>query len=110
MQGMQVPSLGEEDPLEKEMATHSSILAWRILRSQAGPMGVAKSQTRLGTHTVCHLLSRLVSDRWTRTYWERQPSNLQPATQCEVPRPAVSGRLGPRGLSLSRANESESAF
>ena len=26
----QVPSLGWEDPLEKEMATHSSILAWRI--------------------------------------------------------------------------------
>ena len=26
----QVQSLGEEDPLEKEMATHSSILAWRI--------------------------------------------------------------------------------
>ena len=27
---MQVGSLGWEDPLEKEMATHSSILAWRI--------------------------------------------------------------------------------
>ena len=25
-----VPSLGQEDPLEKEMATHSSILTWRI--------------------------------------------------------------------------------
>ena len=29
-QEMQVPSLGWEDPLEKEMATHSSILAWEI--------------------------------------------------------------------------------
>ena len=28
---MQVPSLGQEDPLEKEMTTHSSILARRIL-------------------------------------------------------------------------------
>ena len=27
---MQVRSLGQEDPLEEEMATHSSILAWRI--------------------------------------------------------------------------------
>ena len=27
---MQVRSLGLDDPLEKEMATHSSILAWRI--------------------------------------------------------------------------------
>ena len=30
MQETQVPSLGGEDPLEKGMATHSSILAWRI--------------------------------------------------------------------------------
>ena len=30
MQEMQVPSLGREDPLEEEMATHSSIIAWRI--------------------------------------------------------------------------------
>ena len=30
MQEMQVRSLGLEDPLEKEMATHSSILAWKI--------------------------------------------------------------------------------
>jgi len=31
MQETQVGSLGREDPLEKGMATHSSILAWRIL-------------------------------------------------------------------------------
>ena len=30
MQVTQVRSLGWEDPLEKDMATHSSILAWRI--------------------------------------------------------------------------------
>ena len=29
-QETQVQSLGQEDPLEKEMATHSSILAWKI--------------------------------------------------------------------------------
>ena len=29
-QETQVQSLGREDPLEEEMATHSSILAWRI--------------------------------------------------------------------------------
>ena len=29
-----VPSLGWEDPLEKEMATYSSILAWRIARTK----------------------------------------------------------------------------
>ena len=31
MQETRVQSLGQEDPLEKGMATHSSILAWRIL-------------------------------------------------------------------------------
>ena len=30
MQETWVQSLGQEDPLEKEIATHSSILAWRI--------------------------------------------------------------------------------
>ena len=42
MQEMQVQSLGWEEPLEKGMATLSSILAW-----QATVHGVAKSQTRL---------------------------------------------------------------
>ena len=31
MQKIQIGSLSWEDPLEKEMATHSSILAWKIL-------------------------------------------------------------------------------
>ena len=31
MQEMWVQSLGQKDPLENEMATHSSILAWKIL-------------------------------------------------------------------------------
>ena len=30
IQGTRVQSLGREDPLEKEMATHSSILAWEL--------------------------------------------------------------------------------
>ena len=38
-----VPSLGREDPLEKGMATHSSILAWKIPCRGA----CLKSQTRL---------------------------------------------------------------
>ena len=34
MQEIQVQFLGQEDPLEKGMATHSSILAWRILGTE----------------------------------------------------------------------------
>ena len=35
-----VQSLGQEDPLEKGMATHSSILAWRILWTE-NPVGLS---------------------------------------------------------------------
>ena len=34
MQEKKVPSLGREDPLEKDMATHSSFLIWRIPRTE----------------------------------------------------------------------------
>ena len=34
MQDMWVRSLGQEDPLEEDMATHSSIPAWRIPRTE----------------------------------------------------------------------------
>ena len=51
MQETWVQSLGWEDPLEKGMATHSSILAWRIPMDrgawQAAVHGVSKSQTWL---------------------------------------------------------------
>ena len=45
----QVQSLGQEDPLENGMATHSSILAWRIPWSgEPGRLhGVTESQARL---------------------------------------------------------------
>ena len=46
MQESQVRSLGQEDPLEKEMATHSSILAWRTPRTEE-PGGVTKSWTQM---------------------------------------------------------------
>ena len=52
MRETQVQSPGQEDPLEKEMATHSSILAWRIPWTEepgrATVHGVAKIQTGLG--------------------------------------------------------------
>ena len=50
MQEMQVRSLGQEDPLEKETEIHSSILAWRIpwTEEPGGLQSIAsKSQARL---------------------------------------------------------------
>ena len=53
MQEIRVQSLGQEDPLEKETATHSCILAWKIPWAEEPgrlqSMGVTKSQTRLST-------------------------------------------------------------
>ena len=49
MQETPVPSLGQEDPLVKEMATHSSVFAWEIpWREEPGvlqPVGMQNSWT-----------------------------------------------------------------
>ena len=59
MQETLFPSLGQEDPLEKGMATHSSVLGWRVPgREEAGGLyspWVAKSQHDRVTST--HALS-----------------------------------------------------
>ena len=51
MQEMQIQSLGRDDPLEKEMATHSSILTWEIQCTEdpggATVRRVSKSQKQL---------------------------------------------------------------
>ena len=49
MPEMRVQSLGQEDPLQEEMATHSSILAWRI-QSTEEPGGLQS----IGLHKVEH--------------------------------------------------------
>ena len=55
-----VRSLGWEDPLEKGVATHSSILGWRIPMDrgawQATVCGVAKSWTQLSNYSYIHLV------------------------------------------------------
>ena len=55
MQETRVQFLGQKDPLEKEMATHSSILAWEISWAQEPgglqSRGLQKSQTGLKNST-----------------------------------------------------------
>ena len=48
----QVRSLGREDPLEKEMATHSSILAWRILWTEEPDRLQSLGSQRVGHDSV----------------------------------------------------------
>ena len=70
MQEMQVPSLGREDALKEGMATHSSILAWKIPWTEEPgrleSIGVAKSETQLSlthTHTHTHTHTDACQDR-----------------------------------------------
>jgi len=68
MQEMWVQSLGWEDPLEKEMATHSSILAWKIPQTEepgghpsmgsqrAGPDLATKQQSHVNFTSIKKML------------------------------------------------------
>ena len=60
MQELQIQFMGWEDPLEKEMAMHSSILAWEIPWTEEPgrlqSMGLQKSQTRLSNKTTAAIL------------------------------------------------------
>ena len=51
MQETQVQSLGWEDPLEKGMATHSSILSWEIPRTEEAGGHKGSDMTKLLTHS-----------------------------------------------------------
>ena len=61
VQKTKVWSLGQEDPLEKEMTTHSSVLAWRILWTEepGGLQSMGSQRVRhnwLHTHLHLHLV------------------------------------------------------
>ena len=65
MQEIWVRSLGQEDPLEMEMTTHSSILAWEIpWEEESGrpeSMGLQKSWTPLSNWTTIDVLLKTIN-------------------------------------------------
>ena len=76
MQEMQVRSLGWEDPLEKEMATHSRILAWEIPWTQE-PDGLQS----MGLQRVRHDLATTIDIRLLLCdhvifFWKISPFHL----------------------------------
>ena len=89
----QVPSLGQEDPLEKEMETHSSTLAWKIpWMEESG--GLVHWSERVGHDRVANSFT-------FKTIWgsgnemERDPVVLPPASPPLWPGPPpafVSGK------------------
>ena len=62
-----IDPLGWEDPLEEEMATHSSIFAWKISWTEEpgglySSWGCKESDPTEHTHCVCH--------KWQQKFWE----------------------------------------
>ena len=88
-----IPSLGLEDPLEEELATHSSFLTWKIPwteeageggrgKVEAGAVhGVTKSQTRLTTHTHLSPLYFQHSARISSCHPYHSLPNREPSSQ-----------------------------
>ena len=93
MQETQIQSLGQEDPLEKETATHSSILAWEIPRTEE-PGGlqsvVWQSQTRLSDFNI--LTSGLCMKQNKNPRDRAEGEFLKLAVGCPEEKPG----LGPR--------------
>ena len=75
MQETQVPSLGQEEPLEKGMATHSSILAWRIpwTEEPGGLQSTAKSCLTLATTWTMTLQASICMEFSSQEYWNGLP-------------------------------------
>ena len=91
----QIESLGQEDLLEKEMATHSSILAWKIhgWRSLEGysPWGHKESDTTERLHFPCYkdrmYLDRVLPCKQRPSLTQFQNSfQLSSSTSCIYPR------------------------
>ena len=58
--GDRVRSLGREDPLEKEMGTHSTVLAWKILWTEEPAVGYTE------TYTDSRLQYMRLQKSWTK--------------------------------------------
>ena len=79
MPEMWVQSLGWEDPLEKEMAIHSSILAWKIPWTEEPGRLQSVGSLRVG-HNLVTLLSIFTFMHWRRK-WQRTPVILPGESQ-----------------------------
>ena len=89
-QETRVRSLGQEDPLEKEMATHSSILAWRIpWKEEPGGLQSMRSQ-RVGHNWATSL--RFTSHSWEQRNWEHFDSYVPISSSVPI---SLSSNVGP---------------
>ena len=84
MQETQVRSLGWEDPLEKEMVTHSSIFAWRIpwtekpgMLQSTGSQRVRRDWATSLTHSTINFHPSFLTYRWAA--WNSQLLHSSPS-------------------------------
>ena len=92
-QETQVQSLVWEDPLEEEMAIHSSILAWRIpWTEEAGGLQSMGSQ-RVGCNCATHIQYKAILEQIGPPVSEVVETQLRSTVHLEQKRLAVSGDL-----------------
>ena len=115
MQDIQVPPLGQEDVLEKGMATHSSLLAWEILRTEesAGlqPMGLQRVRHDWATHTFTlsiHFLQGLFPNPGIKPISPKSPA-LAGGFFTTEPLGRLSGNYVPWLLASAYLNSSKPA-
>ena len=106
MRDTQVLSLGQEDPLEKEMATHSSTLAWKTpWMKEPGsysPWGHKESETTeqlqftSSLNTLAKLMLKILQARlhstWTENF-QMFKLDLEKAEEPEIKLPTSAGSL-----------------
>ena len=90
MQETRVQSLGQEDPLEKGMATHSSVLAWRIPRTEkpGGLQSMGSQRVGHNSETKYHTIHLQLE------CWLKEGKHLSCLAKCDVPvsRPAYQAQ------------------
>ena len=88
----QVPSLSQEDPLEKGMATHSSLLAWRILCTEE-PGGLQSMGSQRVRHNWATKAFTQTSFRLPVFPWPFQGPSQDPRSQLGLQVSSVSPSL-----------------
>ena len=110
----QVWSLGREDPLEKEMVTHSSILAWRIPWTEKPgrlqSLGSQKSDTTERLHLHLSFFIIIIIFYCTILYWFCHTSTCIHHGCTRVPHPEPPSLLSAHTIPLSHPSAPALSF
>ena len=100
MQGVWFPSLGQEDPLEKEKASHTSILAWESPWTEE-PGGLQSMGLQRVRHNLATKQQQPANFALANSLWTLQPGHIPHPIPGKTGNPQISwGRLRLRASSL----------